>query len=65
MILCSRTGGFRGETLPYTVRKGCLGMTTDPSLWQMVPGHILCTYSSLCSGPLALPEREDRELVLL
>lgn len=28
-------------------------MSMDLSLWQMIPGHILCTHSS---GPLALPE---------
>lgn len=64
-ILCSRAGSFRGETPPYTVRKGCLGMTVDPSLWQMVPGHSLCTQSSLSSGPLAVPDHGDGELVLL
>lgn len=47
------------------MRKGCLGMTVDSSLWQMVPGHSLCTHSSLSSGPLAVPEHGDRELVLL
>lgn len=47
------------------MRKGYLGMTMDPSLWQMVPGHILCTHSSLSSGSLALPDCGDRELVLL
>lgn len=47
------------------MRKGCLDVTMDPSLWQMVPGHILCTHSSLSSGPLALPERGDGKLVLL
>lgn len=45
--------------------EGCLGITVVPSLWQMVPGHSLCTHSSLSSGPLAVPEHGDRELVLL
>lgn len=45
--------------------QGSLGMTIDPSLWQMVPGCILCTHSSLSSGSLALPDCGDRELVLL